>query len=288
MAYDGTKGVNGNSMLTFWTLVKNWVRNTFQSRVTGGASTITDNDLTAGRALVSDSNGKVSASDITSTVLGYLSGLTSNAQTQLNGKQGKITFLLGNGQQNNNVTGLTSGGNVKLNQSGGAAVQFDAECLPKSIRVDGSDNVCNALQLVSGSGILLSYTDGVLTVSRVALTANDIASALGYTPVSQSSLTSIQSALSGLSSRVDAMHGFRYQIVDGSLPSSGEENVLYLVSADPTNADSNVYDQYLYITVGTSGRWEKIGDTRVDLSGYVQDTDFLSASEITELFNSVA
>lgn len=57
-----------------------------QSSITGGASTITGSDLTASRALVSDSSGKVAVSDVTSTELGYLGGVTSNIQTQLNGK----------------------------------------------------------------------------------------------------------------------------------------------------------------------------------------------------------
>lgn len=57
-----------------------------QSTVTGGASTITSSNLTANRALVSNASGKVAVSDVTSTELGYLDGVTSNVQTQLNGK----------------------------------------------------------------------------------------------------------------------------------------------------------------------------------------------------------
>ena len=57
-----------------------------QSTVTGGASTITSSNLTASRALVSNASGKVAVSDVTSTELGYLDGVTSNVQTQLNGK----------------------------------------------------------------------------------------------------------------------------------------------------------------------------------------------------------
>ena len=55
-----------------------------QNTITGGASTITSSNLTANRALVSNASGKVAASSITSTQLGYLSGVTSNIQTQLN------------------------------------------------------------------------------------------------------------------------------------------------------------------------------------------------------------
>lgn len=44
------------------------------------------NGLTASRALVSDANGVLSASTITTTQLGYLANVTSDIQTQLNGK----------------------------------------------------------------------------------------------------------------------------------------------------------------------------------------------------------
>lgn len=57
-----------------------------QAKVTGAASTITGSNLTANRALLSNSSGKVAVSSITSTELGYLDGVTSNIQTQLNSK----------------------------------------------------------------------------------------------------------------------------------------------------------------------------------------------------------
>ena len=57
-----------------------------QDKVVGGASTITKDNLTASRALVSNSSGKVAVSNVTSTELGYLDGVTSNVQTQLNKK----------------------------------------------------------------------------------------------------------------------------------------------------------------------------------------------------------
>lgn len=58
-----------------------------QDQITGAATTIVANDLTASRVLVSNSSGKVAASStITTTELGYLNGVTSNIQTQLDGK----------------------------------------------------------------------------------------------------------------------------------------------------------------------------------------------------------
>lgn len=51
---------------------------------THGVTQITG--LTAGRALISNSSGNPTVSAVTSTELGYLDGVTSNVQTQLNGK----------------------------------------------------------------------------------------------------------------------------------------------------------------------------------------------------------
>jgi hypothetical protein len=65
---------------------------TKQAAITGGATTITSSNLTTNRALVSNGSGKVDISTVTSTELGYLSGVSSNIQTQLNGKQSSLGF----------------------------------------------------------------------------------------------------------------------------------------------------------------------------------------------------
>ena len=57
-----------------------------QNTITGAATTITSDNLTASRALASDGSGKVAASSVTATELGYVSGVTSALQTQLNAK----------------------------------------------------------------------------------------------------------------------------------------------------------------------------------------------------------
>lgn len=72
--------------------------NSKQDTITGGASTITDDNLTANRALVSNGSGKVTVSGVTSTELGYLNGVTSNVQTQLNKKLETAPVTSVNGQ----------------------------------------------------------------------------------------------------------------------------------------------------------------------------------------------
>lgn len=58
--------------------------------ITGAATTIVSNNLTTDRALISNASGKVAVSTATSTELGYLSGVTSAIQTQLNSKLSTI------------------------------------------------------------------------------------------------------------------------------------------------------------------------------------------------------
>lgn len=62
-----------------------------QATITGAATTIDDANLTASRAVISNSSGKVAVSAVTDTELGYLDGVTSAIQTQINNKQATIT-----------------------------------------------------------------------------------------------------------------------------------------------------------------------------------------------------
>jgi hypothetical protein len=61
-----------------------------QATITGAATTIDTENLTASRALVSDGSGKVAVSSVTSTELGYVSGVTSAVQTQVDSKTAKL------------------------------------------------------------------------------------------------------------------------------------------------------------------------------------------------------
>jgi len=62
-------------------------------------------NLTTSRALVSDGSGDVSVSAVTSTELGYLDGVTSNVQTQINNISGypQVITVLTSGSINMNV-----------------------------------------------------------------------------------------------------------------------------------------------------------------------------------------
>jgi len=63
-----------------------------QDTITGAAKTIDTEDLPVSKALISDTNGKVAVhSTVTDTELGYLYGVTSGIQTQIDGKQATLT-----------------------------------------------------------------------------------------------------------------------------------------------------------------------------------------------------
>lgn len=64
--------------------------NSKQATITGAATTITSSDLTASRALISNASGKVAVSATTDTELGYVSGVTSAIQTQIENKVDKL------------------------------------------------------------------------------------------------------------------------------------------------------------------------------------------------------
>ncbi len=71
------------------TQISTW--NAKQDAITGAASTITSNNLTTGRVVISNSSGKIDTSSITTTKLGYLTDVTSNIQSQINSKQDTLT-----------------------------------------------------------------------------------------------------------------------------------------------------------------------------------------------------
>lgn len=83
-----------------------------QDNISGAATSIVTNNLTANRTLISDGSGKVSVSNITSTELNYLDGVSSNIQTQLNSKQS--TLVSGTNIKTVNNNSLLGEGNISI------------------------------------------------------------------------------------------------------------------------------------------------------------------------------
>lgn len=84
--------------------------------------------------------------------------------------------------------------------------------------------------------------------------------------------TAVANAIAGVTS-------ISYQVVT-SLPASGENGVIYLVAHSHGTGDA--YDEYVW----TGTAFEKLGNTDIDLSGYMLKTDMvaITTSEIDAMF----
>lgn len=123
---------------------------TKQATVTGAATTVTSSNLTASRALVSNSSGKIAVSDVTSTELGYLSGAKSSVQTQLDDKAAKshthsvadITDLTASATELNYVDGVTS--NIQTQLDDKISTSRFNDCIQAEKIADFTDVLKNA------------------------------------------------------------------------------------------------------------------------------------------------
>ena len=86
--------------------------NTKQPNITGAATTITATDLTANKAVISNNDGKIDVSNVTSTELSYLSGVTSAIQTQVDSKQ--ETLISGTNIKTINTYSILGSGDLEL------------------------------------------------------------------------------------------------------------------------------------------------------------------------------
>jgi len=96
-----------------------------QPTITGAASTITSATLPVNSVVMTDDNGNITSSSITSTELSYLSSATSSIQTQLDSKQATVTGALTTFLANNATANraIIADGTGKLNVSPATATE---------------------------------------------------------------------------------------------------------------------------------------------------------------------
>jgi hypothetical protein len=126
-----------------------------------GATTIPS--LTASRAVVTDVSGQATASTTTATEVGYLSGVTSSIQTQLNAKQPLDADLTA-------IAGLTSAADKGIQFTGsGTAGTYDLTTAGKAL-LDDANAAAQLVTLGFTSTITeLNYTDGVTSAIQTQL-----------------------------------------------------------------------------------------------------------------------
>ena len=109
--------------------------------------------------------------------------------------------------------------------------------------------------------------------TKVSALTNDS----GYQTESQVS-SSIATALGNIT-------GISFRIVD-ALPETGENGIIYLIRHIHSDAGDS-YDEYAWIS--SVNKYEKIGNTDVDLSGYIKKNNLIpiTTSEIDRMFDLI-
>lgn len=155
-----------------------------------------------------------------------------------NGLSGKVDKVDGKGLSSNDYTSTEK---TKLaNVASGAQV--------------------NVLEGIQKNGDTVQIVNKIANIS-VPTKTSDITNDSGFITASDVN-TAIATAVAGITS-------FEYEVVQ-SLPAEGEAGVIYLVAHSHGTGDS--YDEYIWV----SNAFEKIGNTDIDLSGYVLSADLVA------------
>ena len=173
-----------------------------QATITGAATTIATDDLTVSRALTSNGSGKVEVSAVTSTELGYLDGVSSNIQTQLNaisssadinggaidgaaiGANSPSTAVFTTVNSTGTTTLASGGGVVNIASTGemttvkGTLNVDEAVTLDNTLDVTGDTSVSTfdstgATTLASGGGVVNVASSGVMTTVKGTLNVDE-------------------------------------------------------------------------------------------------------------------
>ena len=130
--------------------------------LTGAISTVLTADLTASRAVASNASGKLVSSGTTDTELGYLSGVTSAVQTQLNSKLNLSGGTLTGGLSGTTGTfsGILTTPQVKAATSAGLSINANSGTQVADFGAGGSANL-TLFGGLSGTSATFSSTLGV-------------------------------------------------------------------------------------------------------------------------------
>jgi len=164
-----------------------------QSTITGAASTITATNLATSMALVSDSNGKVVASSISTTLLNYLSDVSGNIGSALASKENNLTFRNGLNLSLETVGGVNfryvdtvwtqTSTNIWNNNTGNVGIGTNAPSASYKLDVNGALRVLNIVSTnLNTNTVVVSDANKQLVSSAVTSTQlgylSDVTSAI--------------------------------------------------------------------------------------------------------------
>ena len=293
-----------------------------QATLTGGATTITSSNLTASRALQSNGSGKVEVSDVTTTELGYLDGVSSAIQTQLDAKQAsdaQLTDIAGLTPTDSNF--IVGDGSNFVTESGATA---RTSLGLGTIATQASNNVAITGGSVTGLGSPSSSSDaatknyvddavaGLRTriIAECATTANvNLSNGLeagdsidGITLVagdrvlvkdqSTASENGLYLAVSSGAASRDPEHDSIAELSGGMVvvnQGTANDNKIFLCTTDSTGSIGSTSITYTQVTPSNTGTVTSIGISDGGASEFtVGSSPVTSSGNITLTVNSIA
>lgn len=222
--------------------------NAKQATITGAATTITSSDLTASRAVVSNASGKVAVSSVTATEIGYVSGVTSAIQTQLNAKQPTVT-----------VNGIVKGNGSGTLSAAAAGTDYAPATSGTSILYGNGAGGFSSVTVGSG----LSFAGGTLSNSSTSPIPSGTrmlfvqsAAPTGWTQITSYNnyaLRVVSGTGGGTGGSVGFTSAFASQAVSGSVSVSGTVGGTTLTTAQIPSHNHSVTVYGLTISAPTGG-----------------------------------
>jgi hypothetical protein len=293
-----------------------------QATLTGGATTIASSNLTASRALQSNGSGKVEVSDVTTTELGYLDGVSSAIQTQLDAKQdsdAQLTdiagltptdsnFIVGDGSNFVTETGATARTSLGLGSiatqeannvsiTGGAVTGLGSPSANSDAATkDYVDQAVAGLRTrviaECATTANINLTNGLEagdTIDGVTLVAGDRVLVKDQSTASENGLYLAVS--SGAASR-DPEHDTIAELSGGMVvvnQGSANDNKIFLCTTDNTGSVGSTSITYVVVTPNNSGTVTSVGVADSGAGEFtVGNTPITSSGNITLAVNSIA
>ena len=220
---------------------------------------------TADRAVITDASGKVIAAGVTSAELGYLSGVTSGLQAQLDGKVPTSRTINGKALTSDIVL---SASDIGAAPSSGTLGPSRALQTSTNGEVEVSNVTAVELSFLSGvTSAIQDQIDGKANHSDIPTLISQLTNDTGFITNAVSDLVNYYTkdetyTKSEISNMISAIPKFSIQVVQ-SLPGSGiSTTTIYLTPSG--GGSGNSYSEYIYV----NSQWELIGSTAVDLSDY--------------------
>lgn len=202
-----------------------------------------------------------------STVVNYND---TEVQNKLSSIAGKIDALEKGTYDDSELRGLITGLRTDIDALSGSVENWDAAYTHSQATHAPISAQENVIETIKVNGVETLVTTKSVDI-KVPVKTSDITNDSNF-QTSDDVQILIDNAIGDIS-------GVDFQVVE-ALPEEGDKGVIYLVSNG--NSESNIYDEYIFV----NNKFEIIGTTDVDLSGYVQKTDVITNADIDAIFAS--